>query len=108
MESEKPMPNNPATNEPQWYLLVRERELGLFNLPQIRRFANKGMLTRESTLRNGEDDSRVAKTEYLAVLGHWTLKEVRNARVDDFVGAGDIPWSKRAGSLAGHTLGEKA
>lgn len=78
MASEKHMPNNPATNGLQGYLLVRERELGPFNLPQIRRFADKGMPARESTLRNAEDGSRVAKTEYLAVLGNdnnWILKE---------------------------------
>ncbi len=60
MENDKPMPNDPAYNEPQWYLLVGERELGPFNLAQIRRFADKGMLTRESTLRNAEDGSRVS------------------------------------------------
>ena len=69
MESDKSMPNDPAPNEPQWYLLVGERELGPFNLAQIRRFADKVMLTRGTILRNAEDGSRVAKTEYLAVLG---------------------------------------
>lgn len=77
MESEKPMANDQATNEPQWYQRVGEHELG-FDLAQIRRLADKGMLTRESALRNAEDGSRVAKTEYLAVRGNdknWILQE---------------------------------
>lgn len=59
MENDKSMPNDPALIEPQWYLLVDGRELGPFNLAQIKRFADKDMLTRESSLRDAGSGSLV-------------------------------------------------
>lgn len=59
MENDQPMPNDPAHNESQWYLLIGERELGPFNLAQIKRFADKGMLTREPSLRDAGTGSLV-------------------------------------------------
>lgn len=69
MGSDKPMPNAPALIEPQWYLLAGERELGPFNLAQIRRFADKGMLTRESTLRDAEDGNLVSASGVPGLFG---------------------------------------